>query len=247
MVLSMDRWVGKIAMVTGASSGIGAAIAEQLVRNGLIVVGLARRKEKVEELVNKLKDNKGVLYAYKCDMTKEAEILAAFKWIADNLGPVSILVNNAGLIKPTDLIGGDTAAWKTVLDTNVLGLCIATREAINQMKDRQSDGHIIHINSVAGHRVYDFPKFNVYCATKHAVSALAETLRFEINREHLKIKITSVSPGYVDTEILQNGIHGDFSVALQAGDIADACIYALSTPPHVQVSEVTVRPMGESF
>ncbi|XP_060523996.1 farnesol dehydrogenase-like [Cylas formicarius] len=254
MVLSLDRWVGKVAVVTGTSAGIGAAVAEALVKSGVIVAGLARRRERTEELSKKLSGEKGKLHAVKCDVTKEEDILEAFKWVRENLGPVSILVNNAGLALATTLIDGDSTKWKTLLDTNVLGLCISTRETIKDMKAHNIDGHVIHMNSIGGQRVVFFPVSNVYPASKFAVTALAETLRYEINSQNLKIKITSVSPGLVDTEILQASFGDafdtgslDLTCALRSEDIADAVLYALSTPPHVQVSEVTVQPVGEKF
>ncbi|XP_060525371.1 farnesol dehydrogenase-like [Cylas formicarius] len=251
MVLSLDRWVGKVAVVTGASAGIGVAIVEQLVKAGIVVAGLARRKDRVEELAKQLSGEKGKLVAVQADLTKEQDIIAAFEYVLKNLGPVSILVNNAGLSKFSSLIDGETEIWKTVLDTNVLGLSISTREAIKQMKANNIDGHVIHINSVLGHAVANYPGLNVYPATKFAVTALAETLRYEINSQNLKIKITSVSPGYVKTEFIEVftgktaaevGLPG-----LEAEDVADAVVYALSTPPHVNVSEVTVRVLAEAF
>ncbi|EFA04837.1 farnesol dehydrogenase [Tribolium castaneum] len=252
MVLSMDRWRGKIAVVTGASAGCGAAIAEALVREGLQVVGLARRKARVQTLAEKLAPHPGKLYAVKCDMTVESDILEAFKWIKTTLGPVSILVNNAGLSQPNTLIGGNTQMWKTVLDTNVLGLSIATREALDQMMQNSIAGHIIHINSILGHYVAHVPKLNVYSASKFAVTALTETLRQELVALDSKIRVTSVSPGPVDTEFgvalhdsedwkkLYNSMP-----KLQSEDVADAVVYVLSTPPHVQVQEMMIRPLGE--
>jgi NADP+-dependent farnesol dehydrogenase len=138
VVVSLDRWVGKVAIVTGASGGIGAAIAQQLVEEGLQVVGLARRSERVEELAKKLHGKKGKLHAVKADISKEEDILNAFKWTSDNLGPVHVLVNNAGVAENTNLTTqGDTKKWKNVFDTNVMGLCIATREAVNIMKAKK--------------------------------------------------------------------------------------------------------------
>jgi NADP+-dependent farnesol dehydrogenase len=254
MVLSMERWTGKIAVVTGASAGCGAAIAEALVKEGLQVVGLARRKERVDQLAQKLSSAKGKLHSLKADMTVEADIINAFKWIRENLGPVAILINNAGLSQPNTLIGGNTEMWKTVLDTNVLGLTIATREAINHMMDHQIDGHVIHINSVLGHYVAHVPKLNMYSASKFAVTALTETLRQELVALNSKIRITSVSPGPVDTEFAISSNLNDnkdwekiYSAMpkLKSEDVADAVIYVLSTPPHVQVQEVMLRPLGE--
>ncbi|XP_018325334.1 farnesol dehydrogenase-like [Agrilus planipennis] len=186
----MERWVGKVAVVTGASSGIGAAIAEALVKEGLIVAGFARRKEKVEQLAKKLKDAKGKLHAVKVDITKEKKVVDAFKCVKKNLGPVHVLVNNAGVARDTSLIDGDSQKWKDILDTNLLGLCVATREAIKDMKANNVNGHIIHINSVAGHKVPFIPFVNVYAASKHGVTALSETLRHEFIQNQLKIKVT---------------------------------------------------------
>ncbi|XP_044262330.1 farnesol dehydrogenase-like [Tribolium madens] len=256
MVISMDRWRGKVAIVTGASSGIGASIAEKLVIEGLQVAGFARRSERVEKLAKKLQGKKGKLVAVKVDITKEEDIIKGFKWVLDNLGPVHILVNNAGILQPTNLTEGETKMWKKILDTNVLGLCIATREAVKIMKAGKIDGHIVHINSVTGHSVPKIPNLNVYPASKHAVTALTESLRQELNQLGLKIKITSVSPGAVETEIVQaNGFEIPPEVEvlrkgtpmMKSEDIADSVLYALGTPPHVQVHELTVKPVGEKI
>ncbi|KAJ8931746.1 hypothetical protein NQ314_015278, partial [Rhamnusium bicolor] len=242
MVLSMDRWIGKVAIVTGASSGIGATIAEKLVEIGLQVVGLARRKERMEQLAEKLAGKKGKLYPIKTDLSKEEDILNAFKWVKENLGPIHILINNAALNKSTSLTDGDIEIWKNVFAVNVIGLCIATREAVRDMRANNVDGHIIHINSVVGDQVINFPNLNVYPASKFAVRALAETLRLELNASKLKIKITNLSPGGVDTEMIgefkETELYKKFVEAheiLEPEVIADGVIYALSTPPHVQV------------
>ncbi|XP_050299433.1 farnesol dehydrogenase-like [Anthonomus grandis grandis] len=259
MVISMDRWVGQVAMVTGASAGIGAAIVKRLVENGLIVAGLARRKERIEEMSQTLKAQgvKGRLYGIQCDVSKESDILKAFKWVTEKLGPVHILVNNAGIIQDTTLCNGDTELWRKIFDVNVMGLCIATREAVKIMKGNKINGHIVHINSVVGHSVPAGLKgLNVYPGSKHAVTALAETLRMELVEENNLIKITSISPGVTATEILEAGEMGNtdlksvFSTSttiLSAEDIADGVIYALSTPPHVQIKELTIKPISEKF
>lgn len=123
-------------------------------------------------------------------MTVEADIIAAFDWTSSNLGPVHILVNNAGLSLPTTLTDGDTDKWRKIIDTNVLGLCIATREAVKNMRKNGVDGHIVHINSVLGHYVHNVPNLNLYSGTKFAVTALTESLRIELNNLKSKIKIT---------------------------------------------------------
>ncbi|KAK5641873.1 hypothetical protein RI129_010420 [Pyrocoelia pectoralis] len=237
----MDRWQGKVAVVTGISSGIGRAVATQFVEAGLKVVGLARRRERGEELSKRLEGGKGVFYYIEADVTKEDDILNANEWIEKNLGPVHILVNNAGTASVTTLVDGELHLWKKILDTNVLG-----------MRKNNVDGHIIHINSLSGHRVFFHSTLNVYAASKYAVTALTETLRQELNSIGSKIKISSVCPGIVDTEMLLGGSVDDF-VAVEEGvptilkpkDIADTILYILSTPPHVQIHEVQMRAQGQ--
>ncbi|KAF5293557.1 hypothetical protein FQA39_LY03042 [Lamprigera yunnana] len=109
--------------------GIGAATAKALVEAGLIVVGLARRKDKLDDLAKSLNGKMGKMYSFRTDVTKENEILNAFKWIKDTLGPVHIVINSTGIIRNTNLVDGNIKIWKDILDTNVLGLCILTREA----------------------------------------------------------------------------------------------------------------------
>ncbi|KAJ3618279.1 hypothetical protein MTP99_006295 [Tenebrio molitor] len=253
MVLSMDRWVGKVAVVTGASSGIGAAIAEALVQQGLIVVGIARRVHLIEELSKKLSTTK--LHALQADLSREEEIVKAFKWIGENFGPVHILVNSAGIFDLGLLSESKTEAWTNLFDINVLGLCIATREAVKMMKANDIQGHIIHMNSVSGHNVPQSAKMNVYPATKHAVTALTRTLRQELNQMQSKIKVTSISPGMVSTEMtvfnrnFSEGVRKSLETIpmLKSEDVADCVVYALSTPEHLQVDELIVKTMGESF
>lgn len=154
------------------------------------MAGIARRVDKVRELSNRLSGKSGQLYPFKADITNEKEIIETFQEISTTLGPIHILVNSAGLAQSTTLIGGDAEKWKKVLDTNVLGLCIATREAIEDMKKNNIDGHIVHINSILGHQVLQVPNFNVYPASKFAVTALTETLRRELLDLGSKIKVT---------------------------------------------------------
>nr|QYV43143.1 FOLD1 [Colaphellus bowringi] len=252
----MHRLANKVALVTGSSSGIGAAIVEKLVDEGLKVVGLARRVHRIKELAEKCKEKRGKLYAVKTDMTREEEILHAFEWTAKNVGPISILINNAGIGRKTTIINGDTDDWKKVLDTNVLGLTIASREAIKSMQSNNISGHIVNLNSILGHQVHPLPYQNVYPASKFAVTALTETLRQELVATGSAIKVSSISPGHVNTEIFQAaGLTKDEdlkalienSPSLRAEDVADVVLFVLKTPPHVQVSEVIVKPVGENI
>ncbi|KAF5288866.1 hypothetical protein FQA39_LY03745 [Lamprigera yunnana] len=253
----MDRWKNKVAIVTGASSGIGYAIAEKLIAEGIIVVGFARRKEKLEEASLKLNTNIKRFHFYIVDMLKEEDILNGFRWVADNIGPVNILVNNAGIFGATNLRKGKTLIWKEVIDTNVISLCIATREAIKVMRQNSIDGHIVHINSIGGHTVLNGN--SIYGASKFAVTALTEALRKELVAANSKIKITSVSPGLVSTDIFKTAfekINMNYKesaafhvtrVSLTAEDVANSVIYTLGTLPHVQVHEIIIKPLGELF
>lgn len=143
----------------------------------------------MQEIADNLKNASGQLYAVKCDMTKEEDILNAFKWTVENLGPVHVLVNNAGLGFVSSLHDGKTEHWKAILDTNLLGLSIATREAVRNMRANGIDGHIIHINSICGHFICSMEN-HMYYASKYAVTASTEVLRRELVKLGSKIRVT---------------------------------------------------------
>ncbi|XP_031345886.1 farnesol dehydrogenase-like [Photinus pyralis] len=254
MVLSIERWVGKVAIVTGASSGVGAEVVKSLLKENIIVVGLARRTEKIRELSSSKN-----LHAVKVDLSVEDDILRAFKWVKENLGPIHILINCAGILRLTDYLEGDTKMWKDMMDVNYHAVCITTREAVKDMRANGVNGHIIHINDVGGYKVLDIKHLNVYCATKFPVTAAVEGLRLELNAIGSKIKVSCINPGYVKTDLFKNAIIADSSLqnfadefenenpALEPSDIADGIIYLLSTAENVQVRELTIKPIGEEF
>jgi len=243
--------------VTGASSGIGAAIAKDLVKKGLKVVAVARRIDRLQEASDNLQNEPGKLHPVKCDVTKEQDILAAFSWIKEHLGGVDIMINNAGVLHQSFLSDGETSEWRQMLDVNILGLSICTREALHSMKERNvTDGHIVHINSISGHSLPQYAMMTfMYAATKHAVTALTEGIRRELVKNNSKIRVTSLSPGLVRTEILDAAhlrtvtSHDIFSgnPSLDPQDIADAVLYVLGTPPHVQIHELTIIPTGQKY
>lgn len=192
----MERWIGKVAVVTGSSSGIGAAISTMLVSNGMKVVGLARRVEKIEELVKTLPvEQQKNFIAMKCDVSLEDEIKTTFENIERNIGHIHVLVNNAGTTRMTELVApNNTHKLKEVIDVNVMGVIWCTRECYNRMRSNNLEGHIVMINSIAGHQVLNFmgilPSFNIYPATKFAISSIVETLRMEFGGHQSKVKIT---------------------------------------------------------
>ncbi|XP_053682935.1 farnesol dehydrogenase-like [Sabethes cyaneus] len=245
----MNQWQGKVAVVTGASAGIGAAIARELAKAGMITIGLARRPEKILELKNLLpEDASQRIHAVRCDVSKREDIRKVFQEIQDKHGGIDVLINNAGVVKQTTLFADDDGQpLQEILDTNVLGLTLCSREALKSMKARDTNGHIIHINSIAGHKVLQFPHMNMYAASKFAVTAITETMRNELREMGSKVKVTSISPGVVKTEIVAGlDDHRDFP-KLECEDIAAAVLYVLGTPPHVQVHELTIKPVGEQF
>lgn len=154
------------------------------------MVGFARRKELIEDLAQQLKSEKGELHALKVDMTNEDEILEAFRWVDDNLGPIHVLINNAGTNNFTTLVDGDSSKWRKTIELNLFSVCLATREAIRSMRSNGIDGHVVHINSITGHYIPNVVEYNVYPATKHGITALTETLRKELIDLESKIKVT---------------------------------------------------------
>lgn len=192
----MDRWVGKVAVVTGASSGIGAQIVIDLVNAGIKTVGIARRVDRVEALKSKVKpEHRANLYAQRGDVTDEESVKSVFAWIEANLGGVDILINNAGCQRTANIVDPDnTQALKEVLDTNVWGAVYAVRESFQSMQKRDVNGHIVLLNSITGHAVPflvgKVPSMNIYAPAKHAITALTEVLRQEFISFGTKIKVT---------------------------------------------------------
>ncbi|KAL5275437.1 DHRS11.2 family protein [Megaselia abdita] len=249
----MERWFDKVAVVTGSSTGIGAACVKDLLNNGFQVCGLARRETKLQELGSSLSEEQQKKYfPMKCDVTNEDSIKKAFEWIEQNLGGIDVLINNAGVIKYTDLVKeNNTVDLQSVVDTNLLGVAFCTREAFQSMRKRQFPGHIILINSIAGHTVPNFgpdlPSFNIYPATKFGITAMSEVYRQEFLKYGTKVKITSVSPGGTATDLFPE----EYSKLtnnypwLSPEDVSNAIMYVISTPPHVQIHELTIKPIGE--
>ncbi|XP_046826486.1 uncharacterized protein LOC124427519 [Vespa crabro] len=244
----MERWAGKVAIVTGASSGIGLAIAKAFVQNGILAIGFARRKEKMEsEMKNVKGKGKGKFYACECDVTKPESIEQAFEWVKNNFGTVHILVNNAGVVSNVKFMDSSRPDWQRLFDVNVLGLIDCTKRAARIMLDSNVEGYIINMNSIAGHYLDVFPgcSLNFYPASKFASVAATDITQKELYGS--KIRVTSISPGLVSTEIFDaNNVNilKDLP-ALEADDIANAVIYVIGTPQRVHITELIIRPFGE--
>ncbi|KAG2469355.1 dehydrogenase/reductase SDR family member 11-like [Polypterus senegalus] len=250
----MERWKGRVALVTGASVGIGAAIARALVQHGMKVVACARNVDKIEKLEAECQSAgyAGTLFPYKCDLSIEEEILSMFSAIKTLHQGVDVCINNAGLAHAEPLLSGKTKSWRNMIDVNILALSICTREAYQSMKERNvDDGHIININSMSGHRVVPQSYLHFYSATKYAVTALTEGLRQELREVNNHIRATAISPGLVETEFAFRLYKNDPEKAaatyenlrcLKAEDIAAAVIYVLGAPPYVQIGDIQLRP-----
>jgi len=243
---------GRVAVVTGASSGIGAATARALAAAGAKMIVSARRDDRLRALAAEIEGKGGEVEVVRADMRVEEEIRAIFEAAARRFGGTDVLVNNAGLGLAAPITTGETEQWRTMLDVNVLGLAIASREAIRNMERRGAAGHVLHVSSMAAHRVPS-PDATMYAATKHAVRAITEGMRQELRAKKSPIRVTEISPGYVETEFAEvfsgsaevaSKTYGRFKV-LEAGDVARAIVWAVTQPPHVEVHDVLVRPTGQ--
>merc|ERR1711997_820200 len=186
----------------GASAGIGAAISKILCQNGMKVVGCARRVENIQQIKNE--GGCDTLYPYKCDMTKENDIMEMFEWIENHpdLGKIDVCIPNAGFSANKSLLGGTMDEWRAMMDVNVLSLQLCTQLAVKSMLKNKIDGQVILVNSLSGHRVSRNRITRFYSATKYAVTALLEGWRQELKDLDSNIRIGQLSPGMVKTEFL---------------------------------------------
>ncbi|RNJ79736.1 MAG: SDR family oxidoreductase [Nitrosopumilus sp. H8] len=238
---------GKVALITGASSGIGRATALALSKAGAKVAVGARRTDRLEELAKEISGRGGEIFHKKLDVTQRRECDEFAKEVLEKWGSIDILVNNAGLMPLSFFKNLKVDEWDRMIDVNIRGVLYCTAAVISHMREKKS-GHIVNISSVAGRIV--FPAGSVYCATKHAVAAFSEGLRQEFSVRS-GIRVTSIEPGVVATEL--NDAITDESLkgfvenakkmeALQAQDIAEAIVYATGSPQHVNVNEILIRP-----
>jgi len=237
----------KVAIVTGASSGIGYATALALSKSGAKVAIGARRIDNLLELENKIRQNGGEAFSQKLDVTKKSDCDSFVDATIKKWGGVDILVNNAGLMPLSFVKNLKVDEWDQMIDVNIKGVLYCTAAVIPHMFAKKS-GHIINISSVAGRIV--FPSGSVYCATKHAVTAFSEGLRQEFSTRS-NIRVTCIEPGVVSTELtntitdesLQSFVETSKKMnSLKAEDIANAILFAVEAPSHVNINEVLIRP-----
>ncbi len=242
----MAKLDSKVAVITGASSGIGEATAEALAAEGASVVVAARREDRLSDLVERINGNGGKALPVECDVTDEEQAHGLIQKARDEYGRVDILVNNAGVMQLSKVEKGLSDEWRRMFDVNVLGLLYATDAAVQVMKE-QGSGHLVNISSVAGRK--SRATTGVYSGTKFAVNAISEALREELLEDN--IRVTMVEPGAVETELAthitdeeaQEALSGILELdILQPQDIANAIAYVVTQPERVSVNEVLIRP-----
>jgi len=215
-----------LAIVTGVSAGVGASICRSLVDAGMAVAALTKSSDEVKGLVAELSKSPGSLHAFECDLSKEEQVSEAFTKATAQFGPVHICVNNGGSSSTNALLEGSVEEWRSVLDVNVIALCLLTKLCVKNMTENDVAGHVIHVGSMSGgHRT------NFYAATKFAVRALTDGLRNELRAQDSKIRISSVSPG-----------DGEATEGLKAEDIAETVMHLVNAPAHIEMSDVVTHP-----
>lgn len=242
---------GRVALVTGASSGIGEAVAETLAEMGAQVCLLARRLDRLEALVARIEEGGGEALACRADVSVRSDVETAVEQAVHRWGRVDILVNNAGVMPLSPVGDLRVDDWERMIDVNVKGVLYGIAAVLPGMRER-GDGHIVNVGSVAGRR--PFPGGTVYAATKFAVRALSAGIQLELSAED-GVRITDVQPGVVDTELMDH-IPDDTTRdrfadtwqsrrRLRADDVAQAVLFAVTAPTRVNVNEILIRPTDQ--
>lgn len=244
------RLDGRVALVTGASSGIGEATALALAEAGARVAIAARRRDRLEALAAKLEALGAEPTVLVADLGSEAEAQRVVTDTEARYGRLDILVNNAGVMYLEPVVDADLSRWRRMLELNVLSLIASTQAALPGMRSRR-DGHIVNISSTAG-RVAN-PNAAGYAATKFGVVAFSEALRREVYQHN--VRVTVIEPGAVATELREHIGHAEVQAAtnawaegmrqLQGSDVADAIVFCVSRPAHVNINEVLMRPTDQ--
>ena len=245
--MNLDK---KTALITGATSGIGRASAIELAKNGVNLIICGRRQERLVNLQIELNDF-ALIHTLNFDVRNKDEVFEAIKSLPEEFSNIDILINNAGNAHGLDPIDkGSVDDWDSMLDINVKGLLYVSKAIIPQMTKRRS-GHIINIGSTAGKEVY--PKGNVYCASKHAVDAITQGMRIDLNQ--YGIRVGAVNPGMVETEFSNVRFKGDDEKAksvyegfkpLTPKDVAEIIYFIISRPTHVNIADLMVMSTAQA-
>lgn len=246
----MGQISGKVIVITGASSGLGAATARHLAALGATLVLAARRMERLEALANECVAAGGKALAVRVDVTQRDDVKAMINVAIAEFGRVDVLINNAGVMSIAPMTMTKVDEWERMIDINVKGLLYGVA-AVLPVFEKQNSGHLINISSVAGIKVFS-PGGTVYSGTKFAVRAISEGLRHEVGAH---IRTTTISPGVVDSE-LKFGSSDDkssqflqkfYKQAIPAVSVARAIAYAIEQPVDVDINEIVLRPTQQDF
>ena len=240
----------KTALITGATSGIGRATARLFAKNGIRLILCGRRQGRLDALASEL-ENQTDVQTLNFDVRNKADVFERIASLSEAFSEIDILINNAGNAHGLDTIQeGSIEDWDAMLDINVKGLLYVSKAVIPNMIARKS-GHVINIGSTAGKEVY--PKGNVYCASKHAVDAINQGMRLDLNGKG--IKVGAINPGLVETEFSEVRFKNDNERAekvyqgftpLKPEDIADIIWFAVTRPPHVNIADLTVMCLDQA-
>jgi NADP-dependent 3-hydroxy acid dehydrogenase YdfG len=236
---------GKVVIITGASSGIGEAVAKHLVAAGALVSLAARRKDKLDALVEEIKASGGQAISFVTDVTKREQVEALVRGTVEAFGKLDVMFNNAGLMPLSRLENLHFDEWEKMIDTNIKGVLYGIGAALPVFKNQKS-GHFINVSSVAGHRVG--PGSAVYAGTKFAVRAISEGLRQEVKPYNIRTSI--ISPGAIKTELpdtitddkIRETMQAVLDIAISPESIARAVAYVIEQPEEFDVNEIILRP-----
>lgn len=233
----------KVAIITGASRGIGRSLALKMAQEGFVVANIARNAEDLASLEKKISNNGGTARSFPLDISSEDQVNAAISKIVEEFGRIDVLVNNAGfgIFKHADQLGADE--WSQVMDVNAKGTFLLSKAVIPFMK-KAGHGHIIGVATDVSKRVIE--NGSLYCASKYAQDAFLGALRKEVRKDN--IKVSTVYPGLVDT-FFHGKSTGDASQKefLNPADVADAVVYITNAPSHVVVDELMIHPISQEY
>ncbi|MCA0891789.1 SDR family oxidoreductase [Qipengyuania flava] len=240
---------GKVVLITGGSSGLGAETATLLASRGAKVAVAARRTDKLDAVVAQIESSGGVARAYPMDVTDKNQVASVVAGVVSDFGKLDVLINNAGLMPIRPMAEVNTEEWDQMIDVNLKGVLYGIAAALPRFLE-QGSGHIINLSSVAGIKVFA-PGGTVYSGTKFAVSAISEGLRQEVGD---KVRVTSIEPGAVESE-LKHGTSGTaaetvmefYDQAIPASSVARAIAFAVEQPADVDINAIVLRPTSQEF
>lgn len=244
---------GKVALITGASSGIGEGVAKSLAAKGVKVGLAARNLSKLKSIEETIIQAGGEAFAFALDVTDVDSVNAGVQLLKEKYGTIDILVNNAGIMPASDVDAFKIQEWQDMVNVNINGVLNVAAAVLPTFIENHS-GHVINLSSIAGRKL--FKGLGVYCGTKHFVAAFSDIMRMELGKKH-SIRVTSIQPGAVDTNLFEHISDANYKEGMEGlrsqmtfltpNDIANSMIYALEAPNHVDVSEIFILPTDQEW